>query len=266
VRTASDDEEDDEKKTPRQLASDDHEVVVAVDGQEHRVAVKDLKRLFGQEASLTRKSQEVATIRTQAVEQAERHVTALNSMLARAQERLKPYEGVDWALAAAKLPAEDYQQLKLAHDTLKSDADYYKTELDTTIGTFRTQHAEQTKKAAGECVAAIMNPEHQAHIEGFNEQVYNDIRQYATTAGVPQQLIDQTVDPVAIKLIHKAMLYDKAQTTAMKKLSKAPRNVNKTPTNDGNPSDGDARKAMEKLRNTGDPDAAAEALLARWRS
>jgi hypothetical protein len=83
--------------------------------------------------------------------------------------------------------------------------------------------------------------------------------------GVPPQIIDNTYDPVAIKLIHKAMLYDKGTKTAMKKLTSAPKNVNKTPTNDSNPADGgSARNAMQKLRQTGDLDDAAKALMARW--
>lgn len=256
--------EEEEEQTPRQLADDEHEVVVTVDGTEHKVTVKDLKRLFGQEASLTQKSQAVAQAHQQASAQAERHVTALQTMIKRAEDRLKPYESVDWALAAAKLPAEDYQSLKTAHDTLAADVKFYKDELDGTVTQFRQQAAEQVKVAADECLKALTNPEHVAHIEGFNEATYNEIRQYAASVGVPQQAIDNTYDPVAIKLIHKAMLYDKGAKTAMKKLTTAPKNVNKTPTNDGNASGGSARNAMQKLRTSGDIDDAAAALLARW--
>jgi hypothetical protein len=257
-------EEGEEEQKPRQVADDEHEVVVSVDGQEHRVPVKDLKRLFGQEAALTQKSQAVAEAHTQATAQAERHVAALQTMIQRAEERLKPYESVDWALAAAKLSSEDYQQLKAAHETLSSDVKFYREELDGTIGSYRQKAVEQAKQASDACLKALVDPESKAHIEGFNEQVYNDIRHYAVDVGVPQQLIDNTYDPVAIKLIHKAMLYDKAQKTAMKKLTTAPKNVNKTPTNDGNASQGSARSAMQKLAETGDTDDAAAVLMARW--
>lgn len=260
-----DEEHEEEVRKPRRAAEDDDEVVVSVDGEEHRIAVKDLKRLFGQEASLTRKSQEVATLRTQAQAQAERHVAALHAMIGRAQEKLKPFANVDWALAAARMSTEDYQQLRQAHDALKADADYYQTELDNTVKGYREGQAQQVQKAAEACVAALTDPDHPAHIEGWSEPLYNEIRQYASELGVSQQVIDNTVDPVAIKLIHKAMLYDKAQRTAMKKLSKAPKNVSKTPTNDGNATaGGSARKAMERLRKSGETDDAAEALLARW--
>lgn len=257
-------EEEGEKPQPRQAADDEHEVVVAVDGQEHRVQVKDLKRLFGQEASLTRKSQEVAALRSQVTEQSEYHLTALKSMIGRAEERYKPYTEIDWNLAAAKLPTEEYQSLKTAADTLKADIDYYKTELGKEVDAVKQRQGEQMQQAAQQCVTALTTPTSPAYIEGWNETLYNDIRQYAASSGVPQQVIDQTVDPVAIKLIHKAMLYDKAQKTAVKKLTNAPRNVNKTPTNDGNASQGGERKALDRLRQSGDEDDAAAVLMARW--
>lgn len=259
-------EQEGEEKPQRQLASDDHDVVVSVDGQNHRVAVKDLKRLFGQEASLTRKSQEIATLRSQTAEVAEKHATALNSMLERATERLKPYANVDWALAAARLSDEDYQQLKGAADTLRSDVEYYRTELNDTIGKARTEQTTQMKQAAEQCVATITNPESPSFIEGWNDEVYTNIRQHAISLGATPQVVDNVVDPVAIKIMHKAMLYDKAQKTAVKKLANAPKNVNKTPTNDGHAANGGSRQAMEKLRQSGEPDDAAAALLARWSS
>jgi hypothetical protein len=210
-------------------------VVVSVDGTEHRVPVKDLKRLFGQEAALTQKSQAVAEAHTAAQAQAERHVVALQTLITKAEDRLKPYEQVDWALAAAKLDADEYQQLKTAHEVLSTDVKFLKEELDGKVNEFREKHVEQAKQAATECLKALTNPEHKAHIEGFNEETYNSIREYAVGMGVPQQTINTVYDPVAIKLIHKAMLYDKAQKTALKKLTTAPKNVNKTPTNDGTP-------------------------------
>src|SRR5271166_5311278 len=54
-------EETEEKPKSKKYADDsDTYVKVKVGEEEHEVAVKDLKRLWGQEASLTKKSQEVA--------------------------------------------------------------------------------------------------------------------------------------------------------------------------------------------------------------
>jgi hypothetical protein len=216
-REEGEEKEGKDDKPQRQVADDEHEVVVSVDGTEHRVPVKDLKRLFGQEAALTQKSQAVAAAHTAAQAQAERHVVALQTLIGKAEDRLKPYEQVDWALAAAKLSAEEYQQLKTAHEVLSTDVKFLKEELDGTVNEQREKHVEAVKQAATECLKALTNPEHKAHIEGFNEATYNDIRQYAIGMGVPQQTINTTYDPVAIKLIHKAMLYDKAQKTALRR-------------------------------------------------
>ena len=60
---AEDQSDDDADET---IAGDTAKVKVTVDGEEKTVSVKDLKRLFGQEASLTRKSQEVAAKRKEA--------------------------------------------------------------------------------------------------------------------------------------------------------------------------------------------------------
>src|SRR3546814_20739928 len=54
-----DDGSNDEKPAPKAVPEDDAVVKVVVDGEEKEVTVGSLKRLAGQEAALTRKSQEV---------------------------------------------------------------------------------------------------------------------------------------------------------------------------------------------------------------
>src|SRR5574337_877989 len=56
-------DEDPEASKAKKDAGDDVIVKIKVGDKEHEVPVKDLKRLYGQEASLTRKSQEVAAQR-----------------------------------------------------------------------------------------------------------------------------------------------------------------------------------------------------------
>jgi hypothetical protein len=77
---------------------------------------------------------------------AERHVVALQTMIGKAEDRLKPYEQVDWALAAAKLSAEDYQQLKTAHEVLSTDVKFLKEELDGKVSEHREKQIERVNK------------------------------------------------------------------------------------------------------------------------
>ena len=54
-----DDTEEDEEEDDEPLAASDDQIVdIAVNGETKKVSVKDLKRLYGQEASLTKKSQD----------------------------------------------------------------------------------------------------------------------------------------------------------------------------------------------------------------
>ena len=53
----NDDEEDEEAEV---ITDDEHLVEVLVDGEVKKASVRDLKRLYGQEASLTKKSQQTA--------------------------------------------------------------------------------------------------------------------------------------------------------------------------------------------------------------
>lgn len=256
-----------EEKIAKALAADDHEVEVTVDGVAQRVAVKDLKRLFGQEASLTRKSQEVAEARAQATALATQHSTKLADMLKRTEERYAPFAQVDWALAAAKLSDEDYTALKTQAQALHSDIQYLKSE--TAVVDKATQEARtaEHKAAVAQCVTALTtdDPANPHFIKGWNDEVYTSIRDYAVSMGVPRQAIDGVTDPSAIAMINKAMLYDRAQKTAVKKLAAAPKNVNKTPTNDGGSGASvTVRKAMDTLRASGSPEDAQAALLAKW--
>ena len=66
-----------------------------IDGETHRASVAELKRLYGQEASLTRKSQAVSQQRKQAEDALQRSDALLQAMLGRAEERFKPYSEVD---------------------------------------------------------------------------------------------------------------------------------------------------------------------------
>ena len=59
-------DEDDDGEADEAELSDDSLVDIQVDGETKQASLKDLKRLYGQEASLTRKSQDLASKRKEA--------------------------------------------------------------------------------------------------------------------------------------------------------------------------------------------------------
>ena len=48
-------------------------------------------------------------------------------------------------------------------------------------------------------------------IPNRNNELYNKVRSYAVAEGMEKTIVDQIVDPVAIKLIHKSRLYDESK-------------------------------------------------------
>ena len=109
-------EAEEETKAKKYADDEGTYVKVKVGEEEHEVAVKDLKRLFGQEATLTKKSMEVAE-RTKAAEAAQaKSLAALDVMVKRAQEAANPYRNVNWAalMKDPNISAEDVGALQEA--------------------------------------------------------------------------------------------------------------------------------------------------------
>ena len=105
--------EEETKEETRKYADDEGTYVkVKVGDKEHEVPVKDLKRLFGQEASLTQKSQQVAQERQQVEAELAKNTAATQALLQRAKARFEPYAKVDFNLAAQQLAPEEYTALR----------------------------------------------------------------------------------------------------------------------------------------------------------
>ena len=109
----SQDTEEETEESPEEVdLADDTLVELQVDGETKQASLKDLKRLYGQEASLTRKSQETAAQRKEANEALERADASLQAMLTRAQERYQPYEEVDMLVASRQMNPDDFAALR----------------------------------------------------------------------------------------------------------------------------------------------------------
>ena len=74
------------------------------------------------------------------------------------------------------------------------------------------------KTAAVECVKVL-----QEQIPDWSNALYNDIRHYAIAQGLPENDVNQYVDPAVITLINKARLYDEAKkVSTVKKRNQQP--------------------------------------------
>jgi len=257
-------EEDEDSEEEPQLMSDDAEVEITVDGVTQRVSVASLKRLHGQEQALTRKSQQTAAQRKEAEAAMEKSHHIMQAMLQRAEARWKPYSEVDFLLASKQMEADEFAALRKEAHEAQQDLNFLTEEANKFYDDIKAQQQTAMQEAAKQCVKTL-----QEEIPEWSNQLYNDIRSYAVNVGLPQDQVDQYVDPVVIQLIHKARLYDESKKIAtVKKKAATKKKVlrsQKAPDPEASKKAKAAKARQRMIQNGGnDLDDIAAAILGRW--
>lgn len=257
-----DQEEDDEEETVE--VDDDTLIEISVEGETKQASIKDLKRLYGQEASLTRKSQEVAAQRKEAEDNIGKTDAILQRMVQKAEERYQPYSEVDMILASKNLDDADFTQLRKEAQDAHNDLKFIKEEANSFYDGLKQQQQAAMQDAAKEAVKVL-----EQDVPDWNNQLYDDIRSYAIGLGLPEEQVNNYVDPVVIKVLNKARLYDQAKqvtTTKKKRVAKKVLKSNKSPANNAQLKAKRIQDAEAKLAQSAgsDIDDIAEVLLKRW--
>lgn len=254
-------EKDEEKSKAKKTLDDDAEVEIKVDDEVLKVSVKDLKRLYGQEAALTRKSQQVAAKRKEIETTETKLNTILEKQYQKAAQRWEPYSKIDMLVASKQLDADQFAALRAEAQAAYEDFRFISEEANAYVKQVEAQRQEQLKAAAVEAVKVLKET-----IPNWNPTLYDSIRDYAITLGMDAEVVNNLVDPVAIQIIHKARLYDESKKIATKKKVITPKKVVKsTVSTSVKEMKGDPKaKIAERLRMSGDPDDAADLFLSRW--
>jgi hypothetical protein len=267
------DDEDDEKEgeQPTIEIKDEHKVKVTVDGEEREFTLGSLKRLAGQEASLTRKSQEVAAQRKSVDDRGAVLLAQSNALLERAKAKYEPYSKID-LLAASKDPNISQEELVAVRNAAKAayeDVQYLEQETARVAEALRTQARQELVQQAQESIKVLSDPE--KGIEGFNQQLYGEICSFAVESGLPQEIVNDLVNPAAIKLINMARLYAKGKVKVQSEKSdkkKAPKRIVKSTASAENTKKSvktaKAVEPMKRLKKSGTVDDAADAFASRW--
>lgn len=258
--TEDEDESDDK---PKKTLDDNAVVKVKVGEEELDVSVKDLKRLYGQEAALTRKSQAVAAKTKEVEETGAKYMASLAGLLDRARQRAEPFTKVDFLVATKELSSEELKALRDEAQRHFDDVRFLEQEIDSFMGNVQKQRQESLMEQAKECVTVLKK-----EIPGWNEKLYDDLRGFAVTQGFDREVINNLVDPVAFKLLHQAYLYNKGQKAVTTKKNKAPKKVIKTTTAPSVTKEvvgkKEVSKALDRVRRSGSVDDATAAFLAKW--
>jgi hypothetical protein len=265
----TDEDEDDDEDDEPLAASDDQIVDIAVNGESKQVSVKDLKRLYGQEASLTKKSQDLATQRKQSEEQLAQTQMSYQKLLERAEARYKPYADIDMLVASREMDAETFSQLRQDAKQAEDDLKFLQEESGQLVSQAQQQHQQATREAAADCVKVL-----QEQLPDWGNELYADIRDYAVKSGLPKDQVDQYTDPQVIMLINKARLYDQSKQSANSKKAKAKLKKSKSgkkvlsskkaPPSKKTIQKAKQQKQMDSLSSAKDLDDIADALMSRW--
>lgn len=266
--TEDETEESDDEETEEEIEvdlDDDTMVEITVDGEAKQASIKDLKRLYGQEASLTRKSQEAASQRKLADEQLQKADASLQAMLGRAQERYKPYAEVDMLVASRQMDADSFSALRAEAKQAEEDLKFLSEEADQFYSYVQNQQSDQRQAEAKECIKVL-----QQELPEWNNSLYNDIRTYAVSQGLDESEVNQYTDPNVIMLLNKARMFDQTKKVATVKKAKASKKVlrsKKAPPTKADKKIAKNKKVMDKLRSNGnDLDNIADAIMAGWES
>lgn len=256
-------DEEDEGKPSGKVADEDAEVVVTVDGQDHRVSVKELKRLYGQEASLTQKSQAIAAQRRIVEAQGMFTAQILQQRFTKAKAEADKYKDVDLFRASRELDPDEFDALRAAKENAESEVAALEREGREFLHKTQELRGQMLREQAQNAIKEITKA-----IPDWNDELYGKIRTYAVAQGMEPELVNEIVDPAAILMIHKAMRYDEVQSAkgkVTKKVSKAPK---KAVSKGDKATDNTTSKLKAKRRTaieSGDVDDVAEAFMAALR-
>ena len=259
------DKEDDEDSKEKEVLAEDALVEVKVGDETNQVSVKELTRLYGQEKALTQKSQQLSSQKKQIEQDGLKYANALETLVKRAEERWKPYSEVDFLVASKKMEANEFQQLRSEANSAFQDYKFLTEEADNFAKQIKEQQETQLKEQAREAVKVL-----ERDIPNWNNELYNKVRSYAVAEGMEKTIVDQIVDPVAIKLIHKSRLYDEAKKKASikKKAKPTTKVLKKSVSTDAIKEDAKRNKkntnAKRILKAGNDFDLVADALMERW--
>jgi hypothetical protein len=276
------DESEGEEQEPQRVYVDDDDAFakVKVGDEEYEVPVKDLKRLYGQEASLTKKGQELYTQRQSLESEQQVTVAAQNALLQAARQRYEPYAKLDFLALSrdTRVSKEEFENLRREAQSRWEEVNFLEQQARGYAQNIANRNRELAKAEADQAVKEFKDPTSPYHIEGWAPSVYDEVRTFAIGKGIPQKIVDGVTNAAIIKVFHTAMRFEKGAQLKDVKTVKVNKSVKKVIKQTNSPAAdasrqssadrskfGDKDKALAKLKRTGKQADAENAFLASFR-
>lgn len=231
--------------------ADDAVLKVSIDGEERDFTVAQLKGFAANEAATTAKSEQADLLGGRAA-------AAIQHAMATITEDLADYEGLDWTLAGTQLEPEEFAWHRERFNGLIAKRDRVLKAAQDFTGTMEAAHNERRAAEAKEAVKVL-----KSDIPDWSDTLYGEILNYGVTAGLAANEVGNITSPAVIKLMHKAMLYDKGKAAVAKKVNQTPSNVRKAGGREAVPDNATRRTSAltKKLQSGQGTDKDAMALL-----
>ncbi len=248
-------EEDDEAEPKAKVADDDATVSVTVNGEAKTFKVADLKRLAGQEAALTQRSQAVADRVRQVEAQGLYLASILDARYKAAQAQYEKYAKIDLFKAHRELDPEDFDSLRAAKQAAEAEFQTITREAQQFVQRAQATRVNLLRSQAQDSLKTITKA-----IPDWTDETYAKVRSYAVSQGMDANTVNEIVDASAVIMMHKAMQYDalsQKKATVEKKVAKAPQTVMKKSSNAADATSSKVKAARARAAASGDIDDVA---------
>jgi hypothetical protein len=133
--------------------------------------------------------------------------------------------------------AEDVGALQEAARAAFENETFLTSQLDGFMQEVQSQQQATQAEAAKACIKALTDETSPTYIKGWDQKLYNDMREFAVSVGANKDMVNSLADPAAFKLIHMAMQFHKGQQKVVtQKVNKAPKKIVKSSTISAPPS------------------------------
>ena len=266
-----DGEDGDEDKEPL-IADEDAVVEFKVGDKVQTASVKELKRLAGQEAALTQKSQKASQLARVAEARHAQTEAILTKLKERADARAKQYEGLDLIELAqsGQYSKEDIAAARAGMEEAQKEVSYFEQSLEEFYSQTQADKAARLQEEAQDALTHLEDEASVFHVPQFKAR-YNSLVEAGQEAGIPDEVLATTPGPWLWKLIDSHVRYTNAKLklTGKKSAKKSKKGTRKVLRSRGTErrstpaKNGKRQAAMKALRSRPDSrDAAVDAFLA----
>jgi hypothetical protein len=244
------------------IDADDPNTPLIEIGGEKRTA-QEWKEGFMKAQDYTRKTQELAAHRKEleakdqrTSQMQEAYAATLGLLTKAAKEEVGKYSNVDWSRMAREAPAE---YIKHQADYAEAVTNLKQTEAEAVEFFGEVKQGLEQKELAK---AHYAKQELVSTFRGWSNELYYGLIDYGVQTGMDRGELMRATDPNLFKTLYKARLYDsgKRVNTQPKSAGRTSQSMNNRGIS-GKPQSS-TQNAMNRLRETGDTDAAQDVMLA----